>query len=142
MAARMETRVATEIGLDTSPLNLLSAMRGEIVDARTAYPEVLHVEVRDSRGDLWLFATQYADWSPTDPGRLIGRSVEDVEIDGGTGALRWRLSDGTTFEVIPGPDAESDDPPCWELITPTDLALEFGPGVRWQILRADEPRYS
>jgi hypothetical protein len=46
---------------------------------------------------------------------LVGRTMEAAEIDEGTGELRCRL---------------------WELITPDGLALEFGPGLRWQIAGA------
>ncbi len=63
--------------LDISLANLLRSLRGSIVDARIAYPEVLDVEVRDSRGDLWRLATQDAEWSPSDPGQLIGRSIAE-----------------------------------------------------------------
>jgi hypothetical protein len=129
--------MAPAVDLDASPLNLLRSMRGEIVDARPAYPEVLHVDIRDSAGDLWLFSTQYADWRPTDPNELIGRSVEDIRIDQQTGALSCPLSDGASFEVIPGPFEEADDPCYWELITPGGLFLEFGPGVRWEVRDAN-----
>lgn len=133
MAARMEGPVATVLDLDASPASVLRAMRGRIVDAHPSYPEVLHVEIRDSRGGLWRFATQYADWTPVDPDDLIGRAVEDVRIDQRTGALSCSLSDGTSFEVIPGPFEEADDPAYWELITPGGIFLEFGPGVRWEV---------
>jgi len=37
-------------------------------------------------------------------------------------------------------DAE-DDPPNWELVSPSGILLEFGPGLRWQISSADcQPR--
>lgn len=131
--------MATVIALDASPASLLRAMRGKIVDAYPAYPEVLHVEIRDGSGGLWRFATQYADWSPADPAELIGRSVEDVKIDQTTGALSCLLSDGSSFEVVPGPVEASDDPSHWFLLTPDDLALEFGPGVCWQVRDAKAP---
>ncbi len=62
--------------LDASPVNVLRSMRGSIVDARVTYPQVLHVEIRDSAGGLWLLATQDAEWSPTDLSKLAGRSVQ------------------------------------------------------------------
>lgn len=31
------------------------------VDAKKAYPDVLHVEIRDSAGELWRLATQDAE---------------------------------------------------------------------------------
>jgi hypothetical protein len=63
VAARMEeaTLMATVVTLDASPANVLRSLRGSIVDARLAYPDVLHVEVRDSAGGLWRLATQDAE---------------------------------------------------------------------------------
>lgn len=131
--------MASVVALDASPNNVLRAMRGEIVAARIAYPEVLHVEIRDVHGDLWRFATQDAEWSPSDPAELIGHSIEDVEIEESSGELRYRLSGGVLFDVRPTTREADDDPPNWELISPTGTVLEFGPGVRWQISGADEP---
>jgi hypothetical protein len=138
----MEGLMATAVALDTSPMNVLRQMRGSIVDARIAYPDVLHVEVRDSRGDLWRLATQDALFSPADPAQLIGRSIDDADIDEETGELRCKLSDGSVLDVQP-PSAEAeDDPPHWELLGPSGIGLEFGPGVRWQISSADAPTSS
>lgn len=133
----MEGLMATVVALDASPVNVLRSMRGAIVDARIAYPDVLHLEIRDAHGDLWRLATQNAEWSPADPGQLVGRSVADVDIDQETGELRCRLSDGSMFDVKPAVAEAKDDPPNWELISPGGVALEFGPGVRWQISGAD-----
>ena len=133
----MEELMATAVALDASPLNVLRGMRGEIVDARIAYPETLHVEIKDSKGDSWRLATQDAEWFPTDPRELVGRSVSDVDIDGATGELRCKLSDGFFLDVRSAARDAEDDPPNWELITPDGLVLEFGPGVRWQIGSAD-----
>ena len=57
----MERAVATVVALDASPTTVLRSMRGPIVDARIAYPDILHVEVRDSSGGIWRLATQDAD---------------------------------------------------------------------------------
>jgi hypothetical protein len=133
----MEGLMAIAVALDASPLNVLRSMRGSIVDARIAYPEVLHVEIRDSAGELWHLATQDADWSPADPAALVGRSVDDADIDAETGELRCKLSDGSRLDVKPAGREAEDDPPNWELITPGGVVLEFGPGVRWQIGSAD-----
>lgn len=129
--------MATAIRLDASPINVLRSMRGSIVDARIAYPEVLHVEIKDSTGELWHLATQDAEWSPADPAALIGRSVNDADIDSETGELRCKLSDGSLLDVKPAAREGEDDPPNWELITPGGVVLEFGPGLRWQIGSAD-----
>ena len=114
-------------------------MHGSIVDARIAYPDVLHVEVRDSRGELWRLATQDAEWSPSDPGQLVGRSIDDAAIDKETGELRCVLSDGSVLDVRPAAIEAEDDPPNWELISPAGIVLEFGPGFRWQFSSADMP---
>lgn len=133
----MEALMATAVALDASPLNALRSMRGAIVDARIVYPEVLHVEIKDSAGKLWHLATQDAEWSPSDPAELVGRLVDDADIDAETGELRCKLSDGSLLDVKPAPREAEDDPPNWELITPGGVVLEFGPGVRWQIGSAD-----
>lgn len=114
-------------------------MRGEIVGARLAYPHVLHVDIRDSSGELWRLATQDAEWSPSDPAELVGNSIEDAEIDEDTGELRCKLSNSSSLDVRPAAKEASDDPPNWELITPGGMVLEFGPGVRWQISSATAP---
>ncbi len=134
--------MATVAVLDASPANLLSSMRGSIVEARIAYPDVLHVEVRDSRGDLWRLATQDAEWSPSDLGQLVGRSIDDVAINGETGELRCMLSDGSVLDIRPAVIDADDDPPTWELVSPAGILLEFGPGLRWQISSADVPASS
>lgn len=126
------------VALD-SPLNILRSMRGRIVGARLAYPDVLHVDVRDSSGGLWRFATQDAEWSPADPDKLVGKSIVGAEIDEGTGELRCRLSNGASLDVKPAAQEARDDPPNWELFTPAGMVLEFGPGVRWQISSATAP---
>ena len=134
--------MATVVALDASPANVLRSMRGEIVDARLAYPDVLHVEVRDSSGELWRLATQDAEWSPSDPAELVGNAIEGAEIDEDTGELRCKLSNGSLLDVKPAAQEASDDPPNWELITPGGVVLEFGPGVRWQISSASDPASS
>jgi hypothetical protein len=135
----MEGHMATVVALDASPATVLRTMRGTIVDARVAYPDVLHVEVRDPDGALWRLATQDAEWSPADPAQLVGRSIEDATIDERSGELRCQLSDGALLDVRPTAAASDDDPPSWELISPAGVVLEFGPGVRWQISGADVP---
>ena len=129
--------MASVVALDRSPKNILRAFRGEIVSARIGYPEVLHLEVRDSRGGQWRLATQDAEWKPADPEGLVGQSIDGAAIDGDSGELTCSLSAGGTFKVLPGARESSDDPPNWELFTPEGVLLEFGPGLRWQIAGTD-----
>ena len=138
----MEGLMATVVALDASPTTVLRSMRGSIIGARIAHPNVLHVEVQDPHGGLWRLATQDAEWAPSDPGRLVGRAIEDAAIDERSGELRCRLSDGSMLEIKPAAPEGKDDPPYWELISPAGVSLEFGPGVRWQISGADAPASS
>lgn len=128
--------MATIDDLDVYPSALLDGMRGAIVHAGLAYPEILHLEVRDGNGAVWRFATQDVDWFPEDLEALHGRSVEGAVI-GSTGELTFSLSGGSTLRVVPGQMEAHDDPPNWELLTPHGLSLEFGPGLRWQVSSAD-----
>jgi hypothetical protein len=129
--------MTTKVALDTSPTTILQSLRGRIVDARIAYPEVLHVELTDEDGGLWRFATQDSTFEPCDPSGLIGFTVEEARLDPITTELRWRLSDGSLLIVVPASEESRDDPPSWELITPDHFTLEFGPGLRWQIAPSD-----
>src|ERR1700683_67292 len=95
VAARMWGVMATVVALDAAPTTVLRSRRGLIIDARVAYPDVLHVEVRDLHGELWRLATQDAEWSPADPAQLVGRSIHDASIDEESGELRCELSDGS-----------------------------------------------
>jgi len=107
----MEGVMATVVALDASPTSVLRSLRGAIVDARIGYPDVLHVQVRDANGDLWRLATQDAEWSPADPAELVGRSIEDAEIEETSGELRCRLSDGSLLDIKPAAAEAEDDPP-------------------------------
>jgi hypothetical protein len=138
----MEGIMAPVVALDASPSSVLRSMRGSIVAARVAYPDVLHVEVRDSKGDLWRLATQDAEWSPSDPDQLTGRSIEAADIDEQSGELCCKLSDGSVLDIKPAAVENESDPPHWEVISPVGVVLEFGPGVRWQISSADAPASS
>ncbi|HEU0018959.1 MAG TPA: hypothetical protein VFQ14_01580 [Thermoleophilaceae bacterium] len=128
----------TTVARDSALTDVLASFRGSIIDARLAYPEVLHLDVRDDKGELWQFATQDASWLPSDPAEMRYKSIVRAEIDWSTGKLNCELSDGATLMVTPAPQEEPDDPPNWELFTPNGLLLEFGPGEHWRLGDADE----
>jgi hypothetical protein len=52
------------------------------------------------------------------------------------------LSDGSVLDVRPAAIEAEDDLPNWELVSPAGIALEFGPGFRWQISGTDVPASS
>ena len=93
--------------------------------------------IRDPAGELWRLITQDAEWTPGEPSALVGRSIQDAEIDEDSGELSCQLSDGSRLVVSPTHQEADDDPPNWELIAPDGLVLEFGPGMRWRIGNAD-----
>lgn len=124
------------VDLSSSVADVLAGFHGSIVVAEMAYPEVLHVEVRDERGQLWRLATQDARWSPLDPAELRNQSIVASAINRATGELKCQLANGSEFVVTPEPQVEEDDPPNWELFTPGRYMLEFGPGSTWQIVDA------
>ncbi len=119
--------------------SLLRSLRGEIVTARLGYPEVLHLNIRDSAGDHWHLATQDAEWSPADPAGLVGQTINSTEIDEKSRELRCHLANGSVFAVQPAEQESADDPPNWELLSPGGVFLEYGPGPRWHIGDADVP---
>jgi len=131
--------MADVVALDASLAGILRSLRGPITAARRAYPDVLHVEIRDERGDLWRLATQDADLLPSVPADLVGHSVESAHLDEESGELQLGLSGDSALTVVPAPREAEDDPPNWKLLTPGGLVLVFGPGDRWQFQRADEP---
>jgi hypothetical protein len=118
-------------------MNFIRSLRGAIVGARIAHPDVLHIAVCDPGGDIWRLATQDASWSPSDPAQMIGLAINDAQIDERNGNLCCKLSDGSTLHVKPSAMESADDPPNWELVGPTGVVLEFGPGMRWQFSNAD-----
>jgi hypothetical protein len=122
---------------DTFPTELLSRFRGPIVDARPAYPEVLHLKVRDAEGGEWWFATQEAEWSPTDPDLLLHKTIVSANFDDASGILTIGFSDASVFTVSPAHEGAFDDLEAWELFTPERTILTYGPRGRWLLGRAD-----
>ena len=130
--------MTTAVALDSSPVKILSSLRGTIIAARLAYPGVLHLDVRDADGCRLSLATQDANWRPEDPASLVGQTIEGATIDRETGTLCCDLSGGSPLLITPASQETEDDPPNWELITTEGLLLEFGPGLRWRVAGAND----
>jgi len=93
--------MATAVKLDASPRNVLGSMRGSIVDARIAYPEVLHVEIKDSDAETGELRCKLSDGSLLDV-KPAAREAEDdppnwelitpggVVLEFGPG-VRWQI---------------------------------------------------
>jgi hypothetical protein len=124
---------------DISPSELLEGFRGPIVDAHPAYPETIHLEVRDAAGGLWKFATHDADYSPSDPDVFPGKTLVSADLEGPLGNLTIGFSDETRFRVTVAPPDGEDDPVNWRLYTPDGFVLAWGPGVKWELKRGSDP---
>jgi hypothetical protein len=123
------------------PADLLSRFRGEVIRARPGYPEVIHLRVKDAKGAEWGFSTFDADFSPSDPDVLLGKTVISAELDP-SNTLTIGFSDGSDLKVVPRalePGEEDDELENWFLRTPDDLFLDFGPEGRWRLGRASDP---
>jgi len=125
---------------DTSPSELLGRLRGQrISDARPGYPEVIHLHVPDPGGAKWVFSTWDADYSPSDPAALRGKTIVSADLVGPLGNLTISFSDGTDFRVTMEPQTAENDPMNWTLLTPDGFILVWGPGANWALKRGDEP---
>jgi hypothetical protein len=124
---------------DITPAELLGRMRGPIFKANIGYPEVMMFKIRDAESGEWWFATFDANFSPTDPDALLGKTVVRADLEEGTANLTIGFSDGSVLEVTGGDDEPDDDLETWSLLTPDDLALNYGPGNHWKLTLAGDP---
>jgi hypothetical protein len=124
---------------ETLATELLGRLRGRITDVHPAYPETIHLELTDTLGGAWYFATLDASYSPSDPEALRGKTIVDVTQELPSGGLTMSFSDGTCFRLSVEPPDADDDPANWRLYTPEGLALSWGPGAVWDIARANAP---
>jgi hypothetical protein len=135
----MERRQMPVVIPDISPADLLARFRGPVLDARPTYPERVHLEVKDVHGGKWSLATWDADYSPSDPEVLLGKTVVSADLEGRSGNLTIGFSDGSTFRVISDLYEPGDDVENWDLFTPEGLVLVYGPGDRWKLARGSDP---
>jgi hypothetical protein len=124
---------------DTSPVDLLAALRGQIIESVPGYPEVLDLTLEDQDGNEWGFCTFDSEWFPSDPAVFLGKTITSADLDVPTGKLTFGFSDHSTLTVVPNPDVEDDDLENWQIFTPDGFVLNYGPGHRWRLKRASDP---
>jgi hypothetical protein len=124
---------------DTSPSELMAALRGEVVESVPGYPEVLHLTLRDKQGQTWGFSTFDSTWSPSDPDAFQGKTVRSADLDVASGKLTIGFSDDSTLTVVPTPGVEADDLENWQIFTPDGFVLDYGPGQKWCLGRGTDP---
>lgn len=123
---------------DTSPAMLFDRVRGRVSDAYRLYPGRIGIEVTDAEEGLWCLATCDAEFSPSEPESLVGRTVVRADVDQ-KGAVVLGFSDETNFTASPIPVDDDDDIENWSLFTPDGLVLVFGPRGRWKLVSATDP---
>jgi len=126
------------VSSDTSPALLLDRFRGPVTDTRPLYPERIRIEVTDTQGNIWRLVTFDAEYSPSDPECLIGRTVVKTNL-AKEGKVVVGFSDGSNFTATPIPDDEDDDIENWSLFMPDGRVLVFGPQGRWKVVSATDP---
>jgi hypothetical protein len=124
---------------DSSPVEILARLRGVVIDVRPAYPETIHVFIRDRDGGLWHLDTHDAYYSPSDPGLLCGKTIVSATHEGPLGNLTIGFADGSSFRVWVDPQEAPDDPVNWRLFMPEDLVLSWGPGTDWDVTPSNSP---
>jgi hypothetical protein len=125
--------------LNIKPPELLAALRGEVIESTPGYPEVLHLTLRDHRGEEWGFSTFDSTWSPSDPAAFLGKTITNAGLDAPSGKLTIEFSDGAALTVVPIPEVEDDELENWEIFTPDGFVLDYGPGEHWVLKRATDP---
>jgi hypothetical protein len=105
----------------------LEWLSGEIV-AISAGGGALEIEVRDG-GRVWTIEAAHSTWDANDAAGLEGATIEAVELDPQSDALRLTLADRPAFEIVPLPWKDGD-PPSWR-VRPlgSPLALKHGPAL-------------
>jgi hypothetical protein len=124
---------------DTSAAAVLARFRGRVTKARLTYPERAAINLTDDDGGDWYLATWWADYSPADPEVFNHKTVTSADLRGGPGELTVGFSDGSTFTIMPAEDEGADPIENWELFTPENLVLSYGPRGRWQLRGVDDP---
>ncbi len=89
----------------------------------------LRIEVEGS-GD-WSVSAGRATWSAEGAAELVGATVERVEVDPATDALRIVVTDRPPFEIVPRPRVD-EDPPSWRVHLPSGIKLKHGPGLLFE----------
>jgi hypothetical protein len=103
----------------------LEWLSGEVVAVRTD-GGVLEIEVGDG-GQVSTMEAAHSTWDADDAAGLVGATIEAVELDPQSDALRLSFADRPAFEIVPLPWKEGD-PPSWR-VRPlgSPLVLKHGP---------------
>jgi hypothetical protein len=117
---------------DHSPADLMRRVGGTVTFVRVTSSGRICLAATDSTGAIWAFRSWEADYSPSSPERMDGKTVVHADFDPESGVLTVRFSDETYFTLTPNRDADDESLEDWELITP-DLIVAYGPKGRWQI---------
>jgi hypothetical protein len=110
--------------------NILETLSGAVTAAAINQDGALQIEVTPAGRPPWHLRADRAEWSPADPSALLGATVESVQIDADSGALRCDLGAAGTLEIAPSSDAADDDHPAWRVDLANDTAITLGSELR------------
>lgn len=119
--------------VDQSLNGYLSSLRGKVTRSRIGYPDCLILSVRDEAGKDWTLVTVDSDWEPHDPQLLVDQTLLDTKLSRSGRVLTLTFDKGLRLLVTAGEYESWDDPPYWELLTPDDQSVEYGPGPSWHV---------
>jgi hypothetical protein len=108
----------------------LEWLSGEVVAVRTD-GGILEIEVSDG-GQVSTMEAAHSTWDADDAAGLVGATIEVVELDPQSDALRLTLADRPTFEIVPLPWKDGD-PPSWRVQPLRSLlVLKHGPALSFE----------
>jgi hypothetical protein len=108
----------------------LEWLSGKVMAVRTD-GGVLEIEVGDG-GRVSTMEAAHSTWDADAAAGLVGATIEAIELDPQSDALRLTLADRPAFEIVPLPWKDGD-PPSWRVRPPgSPLALKHGPGLSFE----------
>ncbi|MFT3865574.1 MAG: hypothetical protein QM729_14990 [Solirubrobacterales bacterium] len=110
----------------------LGWLAGTVVAAR-AEGGALSIEVGGGPAP-WSVEAEHSTWAAGEVADLVGATVERVEVDPDSDALRVHFADRPAFEIVPLP-REIDDPPSWCVTLPIGIKLKHGPELLYEFPR-------
>lgn len=101
---------------------------GGTIGAATTEDGVLSIGVDAERGSDWRIEADHSTWPTAAVEGLAGATIERVEIDHDSDALRLRLGGGAVFEITPRPQEADDARLSWRVeMGRGGMKLEHGP---------------
>lgn len=105
---------------------------GGTISAAATEDGVLSIGVDAGRGSDWRIEADHSTWPTAAVEGLPGATIERVEIDHDSDALRLRLDGGAVFEMTPRPQGADDARLSWRVEMGAGIKLEHGPDFHFK----------